>query len=90
MKILSTGEYLKVSKGLIYKSVRNLFPFRITSTSKLELLNPTPTTLSKEYSAVNSIAGWQLLSIFKNSLMSLPPVTKYILIENVVLIKAVT
>ena len=57
MKILSNGEYLKVSKGLIYKSVRNLFPFRITSTSKLELLNPTPTTLSKEYSVVNFFVG---------------------------------
>ena len=50
MKILSIGEYLKVSKGLIYKSVRNLFPFRITSTSK-------NLTLSKEYSAVNFIVG---------------------------------
>ena len=55
------SKYWWVSVGLIYKPVRSLFPLRITSASKR-------LTSFKEYSAVNFIVGWQLLSIFKNSL----------------------
>ena len=55
------SKYWWVFIGLICKSVRSLFAQRITSTSEKLIL-------SKDYSAVNFIVGWQLLSILKEYL----------------------
>ena len=59
-------KYRWVSVGLIYKSIRSVFPVCITSASK-------KLTWSKEHSAVNFVVLWQLLSIFKNYLSFSPP-----------------